>query len=78
MTISINRYKQEKHKNKVKRIIQEVWKDDKLANNEKFIGKQESVHCRGCSCSACKKSRKNPWLKGKNKITVQERKASYN
>lgn len=73
MTVSTNRYQDEKHKKKVKRRIQEIWQRNDLANDKKFVAKQSAVHMRGCSCYFCRKSRHNPWFKGKNKFTIQER-----
>lgn len=67
-----NRFQEEKHKRKAKKIIKDIWHNPDLANNEKFVGIEAGVHSRRCSCPMCRRTRKNPWYK-KEKLTVQER-----
>ena len=73
MTKAENRFQEEKHKRKAKKLIKDVWREPELANDEKFVGIEAGVHSRRCSCYMCKRNRKNPWLKS-NKLSMQERK----
>lgn len=72
MNRSERRFQDEKHKMKTKRLIKDVWHEDELADDEKFVGRQASVHAKACSCPACCSRRNNPWAKSK-RLTVQER-----
>ena len=73
MTKAENRFQEEKHKRKAKKLIKDVWREPELAENEKFVGIEAGVHSRRCSCPMCKRSRKNPWAKT-DKLSMQERK----
>lgn len=67
-----NRFQEQKHKKKAKKLIKDVWNNPDLADDERFVGIEAGVHSRRCSCSMCKKSRRNPWFKS-GRLTVQER-----
>ena len=73
MSIQENRNYREKKKRKIKRRIKETYSFPYLADDPSFVGKMYSVHMRGCSCPMCKHSRHNPWLHGKYRLTLQER-----
>lgn len=73
MTKAENRFQEEKHKRKARKLIKDVWREPELADDEKFVGIEAGVHSRRCSCPMCKRSRKNPWAKT-DKLPVQERK----
>lgn len=72
MTKAENRFQEEKHKKRAKKLIKDVWHEPELANDEKFVGIEAGVHSRRCSCPMCKRGRKNPWAKS-DKLTMQER-----
>ncbi len=72
MTKSENRFQEQKHKKRTKKLIKDVWREPELAKDEKFVGIEAGVHSRRCSCPMCKRSRKNPWAKT-DKLPIQER-----
>jgi hypothetical protein len=59
-------------KSKVKKIFKHVWGMRDLADDEKEVGKKANTP-QGCSCRACGNPRKHE--KGKDSLTMQERKA---
>ncbi len=73
MTKAENRFQEQKHKKKAKKLIKDVWREPELAEDERFVGIEAGVHSRRCSCSMCRRSRKNPWKKS-DKLTIRERK----
>ena len=75
MTKAENRFQEEKHKKKTRKLIKDVWHEPVLAEDEKFVGIEAGVHSKRCSCPMCKRSRKNPWAKT-DKLPMQERKAN--
>ena len=68
-----NRFQEEKHKVKTKKLYKDVYHDEKLSRDEAFIGKEAHNHGKTCSCPMCCNPRRNPWLK--NKLSRQEQKA---
>lgn len=64
---------EQKHKQKTKKLIKNVWKRPELAEDERFVGIETGVHSDRCSCSMCQTSRRNAWLKS-NRLPVSERK----
>lgn len=67
------RHQAEKHKEKARKLIKEVWHDPNLAEDDRFVGIEAGVHSDRCSCPMCQTSRRNKWLKG-NRIPVNEQK----
>ena len=72
MSKAENRFQEEKHKEKTRKLIKDVWQKPELAEDERFVGIEAGVHSRRCSCPMCRSGRKNPWAKT-DKLTVQER-----
>lgn len=54
-----NRFQEQKHKKRVRKLIKDVWKEPGLADDDRFVGVMSGVHGRKCSCPMCKKG-KNP------------------
>lgn len=73
MSLQKNRFNREKKKAKIKRRIRDTYAFPELADDPSFVGRMYSVHMRACSCPICKHSRHNPWSRGKDKLTLQER-----
>ena len=76
MSKAENRFQARKHKAKARRILKDVLQFRDLTEDKRFIGRQASVHSRPCSCSLCCRTRRNPWLKGASKLTVQEQRSN--
>lgn len=74
MTKQENRFQEEKHKIKTKKLWKDIYHSDR-ADDEAFIGKEAHNHSKTCSCPMCCNPRRNPWSSGKNKLSKQERKA---
>lgn len=67
------RHQDEKHKEKARKLIKDVWHNPEQAEDDRFVGIEAGVHSDRCSCSMCQTSRRNKWLKG-NRIPVNEQK----
>lgn len=65
---------EKKNKNKVKHIIKDVWHEEELLKNPKFVGKMANSR-QLCSCEMCGNPRHDNFSSQKNKLTIQERKA---
>ena len=73
MSLEENRFQDEKHKKRARKLIKDVWHNPDLAKDEKFVGIEAGVHSRRCSCPMCRRTRKNPLFKSDEKLTMQER-----
>ena len=78
MSLEENRFQDAKHKKKAQRILKDVLHEPERAGDKKTVGIEAGVHSRRCSCSLCKRTRRNPWFKSGSKLTVQEQRAILN
>ena len=66
---------EKKIKEHVKHIIKDVWHDETLLNNPKFVGKMSNSR-QLCSCEMCGNPRHDEYSSQENKLTLQERKSN--
>ena len=74
-TKEFRRAQERKEKDHVKHIVRDVWHEEELAENPKFIGKMAHTP-QLCSCEMCGNPRHNEFGSKKDKLSIQERRAN--